>query len=75
MIRRESKKVSCKIEETSLTNDSGREVEGVQATCSECGHVTESYGTGENSRKRCLALMREECPEGETNYYIDEDEA
>jgi uncharacterized Zn finger protein len=43
----------------------------VSAECSECGHVTESYGTGDNSRRRCLVLMREECPVGSRNYYVE----
>lgn len=37
---------------------------GVVVTCSRCGHATESCGTGDSSIRRCLALMREECPEG-----------
>jgi hypothetical protein len=47
----------------------------VIVTCSQCGHQTESYGTGDSSIKRCLALMREECPEGEENYYVAEERA
>jgi hypothetical protein len=55
-----------------LKNDSGIEVDGVEATCLNCDHKTQSFGTGEKSRKRCLVLMREECPEGEENYYKDD---
>ncbi len=44
----------------------------VRAECTYCEHVTESMGTGEASRKRCLALMREECPEDEENFYVDD---
>jgi hypothetical protein len=64
-------KVTCTIEEIELENDEGRDIDGVVATCSRCGHETESYGTGDNSRLRCLALMREECPNGENNFYIE----
>ena len=64
-------KVSCSIEETSLQGDYG-DVEGVCATCSRCGHTTESFGTGDGSRRRCLMLMRENCPEGESNFYEEE---
>lgn len=63
-------RVQCKVEETDLENDDGREVEGVIVTCLECGHQTESFGTSERSIKRCLALMCEECPEGENNFYV-----
>ena len=37
-----------------------------------CQHTTESFGTGEKSVKRCLVLMRQECPEGEENFYVGE---
>jgi hypothetical protein len=62
-------KVECNVEEVELENDSGLEVEGVQVTCSRCDHQTESFGTTDRSVKRCLVLMREECPNGEENYY------
>jgi hypothetical protein len=67
-------RVLVEIEEVDLENEQGRTVQGVRATCSKCGHSTESFGTGEKSRKRCLVLLREECPEGEENFYVDEDE-
>lgn len=63
-------KVECQVEEVILENDEGREVEGVQLTCSECDHQTESFGTTQRSINRCLALMREECPNGQENYYV-----
>jgi hypothetical protein len=68
-------RVLCAIEEDELENDEGRPVEGVRATCSRCGHSTESWGTGEASIRRCLVLLREECPEGQENYYVDEGDA
>ncbi len=64
--------VPCSIDETTLDGDYG-EVEGVCAECSRCSHTTESFGTGDASRRRCLALMRDECPNGEANYYEDSD--
>ena len=64
-------KVECEIEETELDGDHGM-VPSVVATCSRCGHCTESFGTGDSSRRRCLVLMREGCPEGEENYYVEE---
>jgi hypothetical protein len=63
-------RVTCEIEEVELENDEGRTIDGVQATCGKCNHTTESYGTGEDSIRRCLVLLREECPEGEHNYYV-----
>lgn len=70
-------KVKCEIEYVDLKNDSGRTVEGVQATCSECEHTTQSFGTSPASVRRCLAVMAEECPEavgGERNFYVNADE-
>lgn len=67
--------VKCEIEETELENNQGHSIPGVTAACSKCGHETKSFGTSEPSILRCLALMREECPEGEYNFYVkDEDD-
>jgi hypothetical protein len=54
--------VACDIGETELENDDGRLIPSICATCTRCGHETESYGTGDASVARCLVLMREECP-------------
>jgi hypothetical protein len=62
-------RVACTIDQVDLENDEGREVPGVRATCSRCQHETDSFGTGGASVRRCLAMMREECPEEEENYY------
>lgn len=66
-------RVKCEIVETTLTGDNGRDVDGVVATCSRCEHQEESFGTGENSRKRCLVLLRENCPRDEKNFYVEDD--
>ena len=66
-------KVPCSIDFVDLENDDGREIEGVRATCSRCGNETESFGGESVSVRRCLVLMREECPEGEVNFYVAED--
>lgn len=65
-------RVHCEVEEEMLSGDYS-DVEGVRVTCSRCGHEVESYGTGEASVRRCLALMREECPNKESNYYTAEE--
>jgi len=62
-------RVFCDIEHIELYGDYAP-IRSVRATCSRCGHEVESYGDGESSIKRCLAAMREECPEGENNYYV-----
>jgi hypothetical protein len=75
--RHHRRTITATIEVTALeeTNDLGETIHapGVRATCSECNHQTESFGTGGDSRRRCLALLRDECPMGETNWYADED--
>lgn len=72
MLRSDRPGVSCNIKTITLDNESGIEVEGVQATCANCLHETASFGTSEVSIRRCLALMREECPLGDSNWYVDE---
>lgn len=65
-------RVTCDIGETELGGDYGP-VPGTAATCTRCGHTTESFGTSAASERRCLVLMREECPAGEANFYAGGD--
>ena len=65
--------VKCDIDESSELNDYGTETDCVIATCSKCGHEVMSYGVSEESKKRCLAVMREECPRGENNFYVEDE--
>ena len=67
-------RIKCDITTTYLINDSGYDVDGISATCSKCGHTTESFGVSERSIARCLALMNEECPQNENNYYIENED-
>jgi hypothetical protein len=39
--------------------------------CSRCGHEVESYGQHQGSVRRCFALLHEECPRQERNFYLD----
>ena len=61
--------VGVEIEFGTMENEDGYERECVSATCDRCGHTTESFGTGIASIKRCLVLLREECPNEESNFY------
>ena len=65
-------KVKCSIEHSSDINDDGIEVPCIIATCQKCGHETQSFGDSEASIKKCLVLMRDECPKGESNFYVDD---
>ena len=64
-------RVLCVLRNVYLEGDNGREVDGVEAKCSQCGHIAESFGDGEDSRRRCLVVMREECPLKQNNFYVD----
>jgi hypothetical protein len=63
------KQVSCEVRSDQVEFQ-GKKIDGVQATCTECGHVEEAGGTSERSVKRCLASMNENCPEDENNFYV-----
>ncbi len=64
--------VGCTVEEITLMGDHLKEVPAVAVTCGRCGHETESFGTGQPSVRRCLVLMREECPRKEGNFYVED---
>lgn len=66
--------VRCEIGTTELENEDGKAVDSVTADCPRCGHSTESFGTSGASVRRCLALMREECPKRERNFYVADNE-
>ena len=64
-------RVIATIEEIFTLNvESSREIPSVMATCTRCEKTAESHGTGSASIRRCLVLLREECPRDESNYYI-----
>jgi len=67
-------RIECEIVYDEEENDNGYMTECVRAICTECKHETMSFGTSEASVKRCLAVMREECPEGQSNFYVAEEE-
>ena len=68
-----SRKVECEVSATEVEIDD-RTLDGVEVECGRCGHIEEAAGTTERSVKRCLAMLRENCPNGESNFYVaDED--
>ena len=66
-------KIPCSVHFTELENDDGQLIDAVSATCSRCDHETYSFGTSDRSVRRCLVLMRKECPEHENNFYTSND--
>ena len=65
-------RVKVAIEETELQGDYGQ-IDGLSITCSRCNHSVEVYGTSEDSIKAGCVMLREECPQGENNFYYGED--
>jgi hypothetical protein len=61
----------ARVDEIELDNEDGYPVDSVAATCSRCDHQTESYGTGDASRRRCLLMLRQTCPRRECNFYVE----
>lgn len=61
-------KIAVEIDQTEIEGDYGY-VDGLQVTCSRCGHSVEVFGTTDVSARRGAANLREECPRGENNYY------
>lgn len=64
--------VKCAVEFTTKENDNGREQACVVVKCEECDHETWSWGDSDRSVRRCLALLGEECPMDEKNFYVRE---
>jgi hypothetical protein len=67
-------RVRIEIEETELEGEDGRPIDGLIVKCTRCNHQVEVYGTSTSSIKRGAVVLRDECPEDETNFYYDEDE-
>jgi hypothetical protein len=68
-----NEEVEAVVEEVMLTNDENRDVPGVRVTCTECDHCAEAFGTGPRSVRKALLTLREECPEGRSNWYYADD--
>lgn len=64
-------KVECEVTPVTVPFK-GKEILGVEVTCTRCEHSETSGGRTQKSIRRCLALMRENCPEGEENFYVEE---
>lgn len=62
-------RIEVEIDEVMLENEDGKEVEGILATCTECDHEVEVFGTSDASVKKACVMLREECPMGQENFY------
>lgn len=62
--------IECTIYQKVYRKSKAGRYDYTRARCSKCGNTTESNGSGNESIKRCLALMRASCPNKENNFYI-----
>lgn len=63
-------RVCASVDITYEQGDYGNDVESIEAICSRCNNSTTSFGIGQASERRSLVLLRESCPNGESNFYI-----
>ena len=61
-------KVAVDIVQEEVEGDYGY-VDGIKLTCEHCGHEVQVFGTGSASARRGASMLREECPNGENNFY------
>ena len=61
-------KVTVEIFESTTEGHYG-EVPCLDLRCTRCGHSVEVYGVEEASAKRGATMLRDECPNGENNFY------
>jgi hypothetical protein len=64
-------RVQCDVELVDLTNDTGHTIESIRVVCLRCEARAESFGRGDASVRRCMAMLRDQCDE--YNYYIVDD--
>lgn len=74
MTKRKSNRVVCEIKHIESECSAGFDIPAVKAICAKCNHSTESFGNQINSIKRCLVMLRDECPNQEGNFYAMENE-
>lgn len=65
-------RVKCEVEFGETENENGIVVPCVEVTCGRCNHMTTAYGDSSASVRAALVMLREECPEGESNFYVAE---
>lgn len=66
-------RVECEVSHVLVELENGPTVNGVQVTCNECGHEEHCAGETARSVRRALMQCRENCPEGQENFYVASD--
>lgn len=66
--------IECEVHFFDKDNGQGRgkTTPAVRITCGKCMYEVEVFGQGSDSIKRGLATLREECPQGKKNWYVEE---
>lgn len=67
-------RVTCEVTLEDVARVDGSLTPGVTVQCGRCNHCVSILGQQDKSIKRALATLRQECKEGEENYYVDGDE-
>lgn len=62
--------VWCDLTRQLVEGADGQMVPGLVLKCIQCDHAVEVMSQGLPSCKRALAMMREECPKGQSNWYL-----
>jgi hypothetical protein len=62
-------RVRVEIDEEQLEGDYGNWIDGLCLRCTRCGHEVSVFGTASESAKAGAIMLRDECPNGETNFY------
>lgn len=62
------KRIECSVVYTELEGDYGP-VAGLVVTCGKCGHAEEAFGTSLRSVGFACVKLRNNCPEGISNFY------
>jgi len=68
-------RVDVSVDEIEMEGDYSNTVDGVEVTCNRCGHCVEVFGTSSKSILRGCIMLRDECPQGEKNFYFQPSEA
>jgi len=50
----------------------GQSGQGLCLTCTRCEHQVNVSGSSERARNYGFVQLKQECPNGETNYYVSE---
>lgn len=69
-------RVECEVSDVSYRHPDNDEwtVTAICVRCGLCDHEVEVHGDSDRSVRRGLGMLREECPRGERNFYVaDED--